>query len=994
MEKNSIADGKNNHPGSIVTHGSRSAASHVKIDSISIELGKAMDKKVTERCHHFSIRRYVAEMREKDIRKCAPFGHDDDDETKLRGQLVPLNVPEFRWWQCESCVQNISVASALESQNIAEKASGSLIRGHGNSVKDVSSLAIGKQTSCLGTCPPCQIPERHTDGTEPGGDVVASDVLAIDYPSQKSSSSGDMCPAERTDALNNGKSTLVVANEVTNKDGDMDISRSAKEAGPVEQPSIELKTKQVVSKTTASCPRRRKKVRLIAELLNGNVEERSEQRISNKAIPKEVAPPASKKAIPKEVAPPAFKKAIPKEVAPPASKKAIPKEVAPPASKKAIPKEVAPPASKKAIPKEVAPPASKKAIPKEVAPPAWTSGQRKRKITQEPSRGTKPPSREAKKARKYTGDAKTTIATIHISDSDSEEDGASAGSGYRNHMPLQQTENRPSSSKLNSCKSMPREDFKDDIGLELSLNSYMDVDKIHTTAPQQKTVLSNDLWRTEGNCIGQLSAPNLSLNEEVNMTGKNAYSSDMMHEGENSLSLHKKLDLSLGCKNKKTNVPERFSEVSRRKTAQGSKKVLEQGNNDDVPMDIVELMAKHQYERGLFKNERNSFLAKRFDERNNAVMGFSAGHGIEVRSMQKEHNKWNPVLSQNKNNQLVAGNGDGSHVFKKLGTQNSASRTLIGNDTRTRLWNGDKLVHRPSLTDPEVFDTYNKAHDGPQPKGMKGKNGASGSSGLVNSKPHFPERMASQLSHRPTSVPSLDFRKGKRIWDLDLNRADPDDSDLGVLLPCPFVGNNKANQKEMESAPSYSNEAKTAMQLLSLMDAGMQSRSPFSVDRKKVTDQPLIPFNNHRDLSMDQRANLIEKPFFPQNQLLKVYSGSETAAFKSSPGAGPSLSTTGKNPLQDKQIGILGASAEFAFPIQPNALKVTENQKNMRSCHIHGAIVSLKDISMEEVCIVSKNPAEFTVPEPGNFYMIDSEDLKFSKDFSSRYRGFDGQRRL
>lgn len=56
MEKNSIADGKNNHPGSIVTHGSRSAASHVKIDSISIELGKAMDKKVTERCHHFSIR--------------------------------------------------------------------------------------------------------------------------------------------------------------------------------------------------------------------------------------------------------------------------------------------------------------------------------------------------------------------------------------------------------------------------------------------------------------------------------------------------------------------------------------------------------------------------------------------------------------------------------------------------------------------------------------------------------------------------------------------------------------------------------------------------------------------------------------------------------------------------------------------------------------------------------------------------------------------------
>ena len=80
-----------------------------------------------------------------------------------------------------------------------------------------------------------------------------------------------------------------------------------------------------------------------------------------------------------------------------------------------------------------------------------------------------------------------------------------------NRHNILQTENKPSSSKLNSCKSMPRGDFKDDIGLELSLNSYMDVDRIHTTVPQQKTVVSNDLWRTEGNCISQLSAPNLSL---------------------------------------------------------------------------------------------------------------------------------------------------------------------------------------------------------------------------------------------------------------------------------------------------------------------------------------------------------------------------------------------------------------------------------------------------------------------------------------------------
>lgn len=300
---------------------------------------------------------------------------------------------------------------------------------------------------------------------EPGGNVAASDFLVNEYPRQKSSSSGDACPAEKTDGLNKDTRTLVVTNEASNKDVDMDTSMSAKEAGAVEQRSVELQTKQVESTATASCARRRKKVRLIAELLNVNGEEKSDQLVSNKAIPKEVARPAS------------------------------------------------------------------------------TSGQRKRKVTQEPSKGIKLPSREAKKARKCKGDAKTTIATIHITDSDSEEDGASAGTGFRSPMPLQQTGNGPCSSKLNSYKSMPRGRFKDDIGLDLSLNSYMEVDKINTPVPKKKTVLNNDLWRKEGTCIGQSSAPNLSFTEDVvgDIGGKNACSSKMMHQQEICLSLHKKL---------------------------------------------------------------------------------------------------------------------------------------------------------------------------------------------------------------------------------------------------------------------------------------------------------------------------------------------------------------------------------------------------------------------------------------------------------------------
>ncbi|KAL8094226.1 hypothetical protein AgCh_035929 [Apium graveolens] len=323
---------------------------------------------------------------------------------------------------------------------------------HENSVKDVSNQPTGDQTLSLVTCPPCQIPERHTDGTVgdesagkeltnvcvpvPGSNVAANNVLANGCPHQKSSSSGDVCHAEKTNCLNEDTRTLVVSNEASKKDVDMDTSRSVKEAGAQEQPSVELHTKQVESTATASSTRRRKKVRLIAELLNVNGEEKTDQLVSSKAMRKEVAPPAS------------------------------------------------------------------------------TSGQRKRKITQEPSKRIKLPSREAKKARTYKGDAKTTIATIHI-DSDSEEDGVSAGIGFRSPIPLQQTGNGACSSKLNSQKSMPSGKFKDDLGLDLSLNSYMEFDKINTPDPQKKTVLSYDLRSKEGNCIGQSSAPNLSFSKDI-----------------------------------------------------------------------------------------------------------------------------------------------------------------------------------------------------------------------------------------------------------------------------------------------------------------------------------------------------------------------------------------------------------------------------------------------------------------------------------------------
>lgn len=296
---------------------------------------------------------------------------------------------------------------------------------------------------------------------EPASDMAATDVLATEYPGCKSSSSGAKCLAEKADSIDEDLMTVVVANETSKKDIEIAASKRAKDAGAMKK---------------ASSTRRKKKVRLIAEILHVNAEERTERLPSYNATPNECAAPAP------------------------------------------------------------------------------ISAPRKRKSNQEPSKEMQPPSRKPKKVRATKGDAITTIATIHNSDSESVEDDASAGTGVKSHMSLQKAGKEPCSPKLKtkmshgddkqgSYKSMDRGNSKEDIGLDLSLNSYMDVDKINTLAPNKKTTLSSNHWMKEGSRIGPSSVPNFSFSKgiEEDMSGRIAYSTDINRQQESSLSFHKKL---------------------------------------------------------------------------------------------------------------------------------------------------------------------------------------------------------------------------------------------------------------------------------------------------------------------------------------------------------------------------------------------------------------------------------------------------------------------
>ncbi|KAE9588142.1 putative protein EMBRYONIC FLOWER 1 [Lupinus albus] len=76
--------------------------SFIRVESISIDLNNSIDNTDTSQCQHFSLRGYVSNMRNIDWKKCWPFRVH---ESVQRPSFPPLDVPNFRWWACDICQQ-------------------------------------------------------------------------------------------------------------------------------------------------------------------------------------------------------------------------------------------------------------------------------------------------------------------------------------------------------------------------------------------------------------------------------------------------------------------------------------------------------------------------------------------------------------------------------------------------------------------------------------------------------------------------------------------------------------------------------------------------------------------------------------------------------------------------------------------------------------------------------------------------------------------------
>ncbi|XP_042031866.1 uncharacterized protein LOC121778559 isoform X2 [Salvia splendens] len=127
--------------------------SFVRISSIAIDISSSMEAIEPPEHEHFSIRGFVAGMRKKDWTTCFPFASQGKDIDPVN-YLPPLFVPEFRWWQCSSCIPNVEMKRTTKEvatktdpntsscENVGAKDGLSILRTD-NTVEEPDNTSLG-----------------------------------------------------------------------------------------------------------------------------------------------------------------------------------------------------------------------------------------------------------------------------------------------------------------------------------------------------------------------------------------------------------------------------------------------------------------------------------------------------------------------------------------------------------------------------------------------------------------------------------------------------------------------------------------------------------------------------------------------------------------------------------------------------------------------------------------------------------------------------------
>lgn len=540
---------------------------------------------------------------------------------------------------------------------------------------------------------------------------------------------------------------------------------------------------------------------------------------------------------------------------------------------------------------------------------------------------------------------------------------------------------------------------------------------------------------------------------------------------------------SRGNNGKSTEMHE-HSALTTKPSDQQADKVSEQGVPDDIPMEIVELMAKNQYERCLPDVEHEKPIETTINHSNAPMYGQGKLSFLSDETPQKPK-----LRAKNGRNVKIARSENGGtskrksvdclpHIGRKhfnlspleqthcpsefipfTHSQGKPPNGIKFSDTSSRKhcssqncqWIGNILGHRTSQTNLQTLGGCNSCQSVPQ----QGKETAHLWSSMIPSGMPFiydihqkhvsQSTNADMLSHCPNlHKGNVDGNHDLNFWNVDVtniekhNRTFDSESLSRPHAEYPFAC------KHSRSRPLdvYCNETIPAMHLLSLMDAGLPSGTPIGIDgNRKFLKRSSLPHDHHsKDFSglssggYKTTSTMKPTPYdyygknhlsqsspecfpaiqtvgasgfsFQHDKVVKKIAGStgqaslkyqeRDKASSDSPSqdnrshqpvfiTGVSGTGLGNIPVHNRQNIFVGTSDSVVFPLTFHEMENATKHK-LESCNTPSTVLPPQSSSKTEICSVNRNPADFSMPEDENIYMIRGEDLKYRKSVFSESR--------
>lgn len=515
------------------------------------------------------------------------------------------------------------------------------------------------------------------------------------------------------------------------------------------------------------------------------------------------------------------------------------------------------------------------------------------------------------------------------------------------------------------------------------------------------------------------------------------------------------------------------------------------GTCDDIPMEIVELMAKNQYERCLHDAENNKHLLEtsnfsRTGQVNNYGDIYRNGRG----SLQKSENHKQKAQARNGGNAAICagkvleakkqkpadyfsnigeshfntnhlqqtcmlGHNASIHSQEKpsSGIQFSSIGSKRQSSTESRKCNGTILESVPYNSKVQSFGgciDYPPVSE----QNMEAPHRWSSSPMMPDHLPHGYQRFPAQSTDRekissPRSLPignaitqnyhihhPTNLEKHGRHYN---SEAYSQNFAEGSFCCHPNVV--ELHQNLVGSLELYSNETIPAMHLLSLMDAGMQSNASITASGKhKFSKKPRIPHPlkgkefSGMDIRLDETVQAINYPSsvfhgeVPSKSHFRSPAapviGASACTFQDSRGFGSNTHFAGQAVFKSRNRGKIKCSDQSTwrkgqklpkslfrsgglgtddrtFPVNgiqkgvvcasnSEVLELAHHmERNSEESELIGRTKTLQDQKSTfetKICSVNKNPADFSLPEAGNIYMIGAEDFSFGRALHSKNR--------